>query len=85
MLGCVISQFYRIQHTPDPDNVLGYFVVGVPLASSCHISAVVVASIGCWRYLSWQNEMVRGKAISCGWEVLVTFGLVGMVRTSSRW
>ena len=80
MLGCVISQFYRIQHVSNPDNVLGYFVVGVPLASVCHLSAMIVALVGCWRFLNWQNEMAKGWALSGGWELLVTFALIGLVR-----
>ena len=76
MLGLTITQFCRVEHTPHPSTVLGYFLVSVPLASACYIIAILTALVGCWRFVKWQNEMVRGNAVAGGWEMLATWILV---------
>lgn len=82
MLGVIIAQVSRLTHSLNPDPELGFFVVSVPLSSVCHTMALLITSLGCYRFLHWQAEMARGSAISSGWEITVASVLSFLV--SSR-
>ncbi|KAK6612705.1 hypothetical protein H4I96_01918 [Botrytis cinerea] len=71
MLGVSIAQLFRLQHSPTPNPLIGFFVLGKPLACICQgaaITTLLVGSIRSWRH---QNAIVRGKALSGGFEVLL--------------
>ncbi|KAI6814229.1 hypothetical protein KC332_g8019 [Hortaea werneckii] len=74
MVGVIISQLYRLQHSPSPNSVYGYYVLGKPLASSFHTSALVVTLVGAVRFFRQQSAMSIGKIHAGGWEVLVICG-----------
>lgn len=69
MLGVIIAQMMRLHHSPNPNPVIGFFVVSIPLSCVCHASAIVISAIGAARFLRHQREMARGFALSGGWEV----------------
>ncbi|KAF2459754.1 hypothetical protein BDY21DRAFT_281242 [Lineolata rhizophorae] len=69
MAGTIIAQFFRLQHSVNPDVNLGYFVVGTPLAAVFVGSSVVVVLVGAFRFWRQQNAMVRGKVHAGGWEI----------------
>ncbi len=71
MVGVIIGQLFRLQPSPDPDPVFGYFVLGIPLAALFICAAIAVTVLGAWRFWRQQNAMVRGKIHAGGWEILV--------------
>lgn len=82
VLGVIISQLLRLSHVSDPSTTFGFFVVSVPLAAICHVMALIVTVLGCYRFLHWQAEISRGYAISSGWEMLLVFVLAILVSRS---
>ncbi|KIW42652.1 uncharacterized protein PV06_06180 [Exophiala oligosperma] len=79
MLGVIIAQVMRLQHSITPDPVLGYFAVSVPLSSACHASAIAVSLLGAIRFFRYQKEMARGYAVCGGWEIKTVGTLATMV------
>lgn len=79
MLGVVIAQLMRLTHSTNPNPVFGFFVVSLPLSSMCHIMALLIACVGFYRFMHWQKELVRGNAISSGWELLTVGTLSTLV------
>ena len=71
----VIAQLFRLEHTENPDRILGYFVLGIPLACLFLAAAIVVLLLGFYRFWRQQNAMLRGKIHAGGWE-MNTIGLV---------
>lgn len=84
MLGVIVAQLLRLSHSPNPNPILGFFVVSIPLSSICHATAILVTLLGCYRFFHWQSEMARGYAISSGWEVLTIFTLCLLVSRTNR-
>lgn len=80
MTGVLISQFMRVLHSVTPDPVFGFFVVSIPMSAMCHIMALIITVLGCYRFLHWQSEMTKGFAISSGWEMMTVFLLSLLVR-----
>ncbi|KAI6826235.1 hypothetical protein KC340_g10362 [Hortaea werneckii] len=76
MVGVIISQLYRLQHSPSPDPVYGYYALGKPIASIFHASALGVVLVGAVRFFRQQSAMSIGKVHAGGWEVLVICGWV---------
>lgn len=70
----------RLQHSPTPNPVLGYFVISVPLSCVCHASAISFSFLGAVRFLRIQNEMARGHAVAGGWEIKCAGTLTTLVR-----
>lgn len=60
----------RLQRAPTPDPRFGFFVIGRPLACICHLGAITVCGIGAFKTWKTQNAMVRGKALSGGFEII---------------
>ncbi|CAG8974934.1 hypothetical protein HYALB_00007611 [Hymenoscyphus albidus] len=76
MMGVLVAQLFRLEHIPEPTNHFGFYVLGKPLACICQGAAIYSLSIGCFRTWRYQNAIVRGKAISGGYEiVLLAFGI----------
>ncbi|RMX72761.1 hypothetical protein D0869_14286 [Hortaea werneckii] len=61
MIGVIISQLYRLQHSPSPDPVYGYYVLGKPIASIFHASGLGVVLVGAVRFFRQQSAMSIGK------------------------
>ena len=78
MLGVVIAQLFRLQHTLNPDQTLGFYMAGVPLATACNGAAAVVVLLGAYRFWRQQNALARGKVHAGGWEVMA-IGVVVLV------
>ncbi|KIW26293.1 uncharacterized protein PV07_09398 [Cladophialophora immunda] len=77
MVGVVIAQFFRLNHSLHPNTNLGFFVVGVPLSCVCHGSAILISGLGALRFIRCQKAMARGYALSGGWEMTC----IGMLTT----
>ena len=69
IIGIVVAQLFRLQHTENPSLDIGFFVIGIPLASACIVAAILVMLFGCYRFWRQQNAMLRGKVHAGGWEV----------------
>ena len=82
MLGVLVAQLLRLQHGQNPDPVIGFFVLGIPLASFCIVSAIVVLLLGAFRFWRQQNAILRGKVQAGGWEIL-TSALVILIVSST--
>jgi len=74
MLGITVAQLFRLQHNPTPSPVFGFYVLGKPLACICQGAAIYTLMIGAFRTWRSQNAIVRGKAISGGYEILLMAG-----------
>ncbi|KIX97786.1 uncharacterized protein Z520_06564 [Fonsecaea multimorphosa CBS 102226] len=77
MVGVVIAQVFRLNHSLHPNPHLGFFVVGVPLSCVCHGSAILISGLGAFRFIRYQKAMARGYALSGGWEMTC----IGMLTT----
>ncbi|TVY59531.1 hypothetical protein LCER1_G000114 [Lachnellula cervina] len=76
MMGITVAQLFRLQHNPIPDVHFGFFVLGKPLSCICQGAAIYTLIIGCFRTWRSQNAIVRGKAISGGFEIVaLTVGI----------
>ncbi|APA09559.1 hypothetical protein sscle_05g043290 [Sclerotinia sclerotiorum 1980 UF-70] len=71
MLGVSVAQLFRLQHSPTPNPLIGFFVLGKPLACICQVAAITTLLIGIFRSWRHQNAIVRGKALSGGLEVII--------------
>ena len=69
IIGIVIAQLFRLQHTENPSLDVGFFVIGIPLAATCIVAAMLVMLLGCYRFWRQQNAMLRGKIHAGGWEL----------------
>ncbi|KAF2831280.1 hypothetical protein CC86DRAFT_366680 [Ophiobolus disseminans] len=79
MTGVLIAQLFRLQHVSTPNPDFGFFVIGRPLSITFIASAILVMLVGAFRFWKLQGGLVRGKAYTGGWEVLVVMGLSGFV------
>jgi uncharacterized membrane protein YidH (DUF202 family) len=71
MIGVTVAQLFRLQHTPSPNTIFGFYVLGKPLACICQGSAIYSLLLGAYRSWRHQHAMVRGKAIAGGLEVFL--------------
>ncbi|KAF2421000.1 hypothetical protein EJ08DRAFT_597951 [Tothia fuscella] len=69
MLGVLITQLFRLQHTYFPDETFGFYVVGIPLGTIFIFAAIVIVLIGAFRFWRQQSAMGRGKVWAGGWEI----------------
>lgn len=60
----------RLQHSPNPNLLFGFFVLGKPLSCICQGAAIFTLAMGAFRTWRMQNAIVRGKAISGGFEIV---------------
>ncbi|KAH8596602.1 hypothetical protein B0O99DRAFT_102823 [Bisporella sp. PMI_857] len=71
MLGIIVAQLFRLQHAPNPSGVFGFYVLGKPLSCICQGAAIYTLFIGAFRTWRLQNAIVRGKAITGGFEIIL--------------
>ena len=85
MLGIVIAQLFRLQNGANPGLDTGLFRLGIPLACACLGLAIIVASLGAYRFWRQQNAMARHKCHAGGLE-LHSVGIIAFVvdLTSTR-
>lgn len=70
MLGTLIAQLLRLQHSANPEPTIGFYEIGVPLATACNGVAAIVVLLGAYRFWRQQNALARGKVYAGGWEVV---------------
>ncbi|KAI9687186.1 MAG: hypothetical protein M1820_010512 [Bogoriella megaspora] len=74
MLGVVVAQLFRLQHSINPSKTFGYFVLGKPLAAILEGAAMLTALVGAHRFWRQQTAMTRGKCWAGGWELVFIGG-----------
>lgn len=79
MIGILVAQLYRLQHTATPDPILGYFILSKPLACIFQGSALCMACVGAHRFFRQQSMMARGKVHAGGWELSLSASFVLLV------
>lgn len=80
MQGVLIAQLFRLQRLPATSgSKLGFYEVGIPLATSCHGLAAVVSFIGAYRFWKQQHAVSKGKVYAGGWELNIVGLLVALV------
>lgn len=79
IVGVLIAQLFRLQHTERPDRELGYFVLGIPLAVVCIGCSMLVLALGTYRFWRQQNAMLRGKVHAGGWDINAVGGIFVLV------
>ena len=84
MLGVVIAQLYRLQHSPHPDPDLGFFVLSKPISCIFHASAICVALLGSVRFFRQQHAMAIGTVKAGGWEIMV-IGVYVLLVSEEKW
>ncbi|PQE20378.1 hypothetical protein CJF30_00001678 [Rutstroemia sp. NJR-2017a BBW] len=88
--GYSISKFWRHQVSVTVDHAtcrdhLGFFVLGKPLACICQVAAITTLLIGLYRSWRHQHKIVRGKALTGGFEVIVVAGGLFLVSRFNLW
>ncbi|RAL02538.1 DUF202 domain-containing protein [Aspergillus ibericus CBS 121593] len=79
MQGVLIAQLFRLQHLTSPDNALGFYEVGVPLAVSCYGVAILIAFMGAYRFWKQQNVVALGTVYAGGWELNCIGVMIGLI------
>lgn len=79
MTGITIAQLFRLQRSPNPDPVFGFYVVGLPLSITFISMAVLVLLLGAIRFWRLQRGLLAGKAHAGGWELILIMGLISLV------
>lgn len=69
MMGIVVAQFWRLEHSIDPSEVFGYYILSKPLAGILQGAALCVILIGGFRFWRQQSAMAIGKVHAGGWEL----------------
>lgn len=85
MLGVIVAQLYRLQHSPNPDPHLGYFVLSKPISCIFHVSAACVALLGSVRFFRQQHALAVGKIQAGGWELMAIGVYVLLVSDMLSW
>lgn len=79
MMGVIIAQLYRLQHSPAPDPVFGYYALSKPIAGILQGSAAAMVFVGAIRYWRQQQAMALGKVHAGGWELTTIMGFTFLV------
>lgn len=76
MIGVLIAQLYRLQHSPTPSQIFGYFLLSKPLACIFQGAALYMACVGACRFFRQQSAMALGKVHAGGWELALSASFV---------
>lgn len=69
IMGIIVAQFMRLEHTMHPDKAFGYFILSKPLAAILQGAALCTTLLGACRFWRQQSAMAIGKAHAGGWEI----------------
>lgn len=80
MQGVIISQLFRLQHIENPNQTIGYFALGIPLAVTMIAAGILVMLFGAYHTWRQQNAILRGKVHAGGCEVIAVGVVCLLVR-----
>lgn len=83
MMGAIVAQLYRLQHSPTPSPIFGYFILSKPIAGILQSSALGMVLLGAIRYFRQQSAMAKGMVHAGGWELLTIVVLMTLVSAYS--
>jgi uncharacterized membrane protein YidH (DUF202 family) len=75
MSGVIIAQLFRLQHSLTPSTEIGFFILGVPLATTFIGFGMVVLLFGAFRFWLQQNALTRGRIYTGGWDISIIMGV----------
>ncbi|KAH7375241.1 hypothetical protein B0T11DRAFT_7369 [Plectosphaerella cucumerina] len=75
IVGTLVAQLFVLE---EGDSGFGYLAVGRPLASLCLVFSICTVVLGAFRAWRHQDAMIRGKALSGGFEI-VSLGIICLV------
>ncbi|KAH1417495.1 hypothetical protein KXX24_001093, partial [Aspergillus fumigatus] len=78
MQGVFIAQLFRLQSKTADHARLGYYRLGIPLAVTCHVVAILVAFMGAHRFWRQQSAVAHGKVYAGGWELNWIGAFIGL-------
>lgn len=84
MTGVLTAQLFRLQHAANPNQDLGFYVIGRPLSGMFIGIGLLVVIVGALRFWRVQRGLVKGVATVGGWEVLVVMGMSFLVSGALR-
>ncbi|KAH9879272.1 hypothetical protein J1614_002711 [Plenodomus biglobosus] len=79
MTGVITAQLFHLQRSPTPSPHYGFYVIGRPLSGVFIGMAIVVLIIGTIRFWRIQRQLLTGKTLVGGWEVLAVMGLSALL------
>ena len=79
LIGVAVAQLQILQRAPNPDPRFGFYVVGKPLSAMLIMCSITTSILGLVRWHHWQRTLLRGSAISGGWELSMVGLLVFFV------
>lgn len=82
-MGIIIAQLLRLFHAPTPNPAFGFYILAKPLSIIPQVLAIFTLLVGAFRTWRSQNAIVRGKALSGGWEIVILMLLVFLVSASN--
>ena len=71
----VLLQLYRLKHDPPAPGVLSDYNIGIPLASTILVMAMLVTVFGAVRFFKCQNSMISSRIVGSG-SVASMFAMV---------
>lgn len=75
-MGLTIAQLFRLNHSGFHNATFGFYVLGKPLAVISQFAACFVLFLGAYKSWRHQRAVVRGKAITGGFEMWVVGAVV---------
>lgn len=86
MQGVLVAQLFRLQRSRSQEAFeLTYYEVAIPLSIACHCVALVVVTLGAFRFWRQQHAMFRGRVHAGGWELNSIGMLISLVSLRYRW
>lgn len=75
----VILQLFRLGHDPPPPGVFTDYKIGIPLASTILIMAILVTVLGAARYFKCQKDIAASKIVGSGQTIsLLTVAMIAV-------
>lgn len=81
IVGVLVAQLFVLE---EADTGFGYLAVGRPLATLCLVFSICTVLLGTYRAWRHQDAMIRGKALSGGFEIVSMAGISLAVGSDDR-
>lgn len=66
-IGVIVAQLFALEAS---DTGFGYSSIGKPMAAVCFATAIMIIIQGALRAWRYQRALIRGKALSGGFELM---------------
>lgn len=82
IVGVLVAQLFVLELE---DTGFGYLAVGRPLATLCLVFSICTVLLGTYRAWRHQDAMIRGKALSGGFEIVSVAAIALVVMLPQPW